>query len=49
MERVIPKRVGLFCVAIPTYVRAHRLKDADVALTNHAALMEYLAGLELSE
>lgn len=42
------KRAGLFCVAIPTYVRAQRLKDADVVLANHAALREYLTDLELS-
>ncbi len=40
------KRAGLFCIAIPTYVRAQRLEGADVVLTNHAAPREYLAGLE---
>lgn len=42
------KRAGLFCLAIPTYVEAERLKKADVVLPNHAALKEYFAGLELS-
>lgn len=39
------KRAGLFCIAIPTYVRAHRLKGADIVLPNHAALREYIARL----
>ncbi len=43
------KRAGLYCLAIPTYVEAHRLKKADLVLPNHAALKEYIAGLELSE
>ncbi len=43
------KRAGLFCVAIPTYVEAHRLKGADVVLPNHAMLKEYIAGLVLSK
>lgn len=43
------KRAGLFCIAIPTYVEAQRLKKADLVLPNHAALKEYIAGLELSE
>ncbi len=43
------KRAGLFCIAIPTYVEAQRLKGADVVLPNHAALKEHIAGLDLSE
>ncbi len=43
------KRAGLYCLAIPTYVDAERLKDADVVLANHAMLKEYIAGLKLSE
>lgn len=43
------KRAGLFCIAIPTYVEAQRLKGADVVLPNHAMLKEYIAGLVLSE
>ncbi len=39
------KRAGLFCIAIPTYVEAHRLKDADIVLTNHGMLKEYIARL----
>ncbi len=37
------KRAGLFCIAIPTYVEARRLKDADVVLANHGMLKEYIA------
>ena len=37
------KRAGLYCIAIPTYIEPHRLKQADVILKNHAALNEYLA------
>jgi HAD superfamily hydrolase (TIGR01509 family) len=39
------KRAGLFCIAIPTYVEAHRLKDADIVLMNHGMLKEYIARL----
>ncbi len=39
------KRAGLFCIAIPTYVEAQRLKGADVVLTNHGMLKEYIAHL----
>ncbi len=39
------KRAGLFCIAIPTYVEAARLKDADVVLENHGLLKQYIAGL----
>jgi HAD superfamily hydrolase (TIGR01509 family) len=38
------KRAGLYCVAIPTYVEAQRLKGADAVLPNHAALRDYMAG-----
>ncbi len=43
------KRAGLYCVAIPTYVEAQRLKGADVVLPNHAMLKEYIAGLKFSK
>lgn len=43
------KRAGLYCIAIPTYVEAQRLKGADVVLENHAMLKQYIAGLVLSE
>jgi beta-phosphoglucomutase len=39
------KRAGLFCVAIPTYVEAQRLKGADVVLENHGMLKQYMEGL----
>ncbi|MCZ7396418.1 MAG: HAD family phosphatase [Candidatus Methanoperedens sp.] len=39
------KRAGLFCIAIPTYVEAQRLKDADVVLEKHNMLKEYLGHL----
>jgi len=38
------KRAGLFCVAIPTYVEARRLKNADVVLESHAMLKDCIAG-----
>ena len=41
------KRAGLFCIAIPTYVKPELLKDADVVLANHAMLKEYIMGLEI--
>lgn len=37
------KRAGLFCVAIPTYVEASRLKNADVVLESHAMLKDCIA------
>jgi beta-phosphoglucomutase len=40
------KRAGLYCIAIPTYVKPELLKDADVVLANHAMLKEYVSGLE---
>lgn len=39
------KRAGLFCIGIPTYIEAQRLKDADVVLANHGMLKEYIARL----
>lgn len=39
------KRAGLYCVAIPTYLEARRLKDADVVLPSHAMLKEYITRL----
>lgn len=41
------KSAGLFCIAIPTYVEAQRLKGADVVLPNHGMLKEYIARLFL--
>lgn len=38
------KRAGLYCIAIPTYVKPELLKDADVVLANHAMLKEYIMG-----
>ena len=39
------KRAGLYCIAIPTYVKPELLKDADVVLANHAMLKGYISGL----
>jgi len=39
------KLAGLYCIAIPTYVEAQRLKSADVVLANHSMLKEYIARL----
>ncbi len=39
------KGAGLFCIAIPTYVEAQRLKGADVVLANHGMLKEYITKL----
>jgi len=39
------KNAGLYCIAIPTYVKPELLKDADVVLANHAMLKEYVSGL----
>jgi len=41
------KRAGLFCIAIPTYVKPALLKEADAVLANHAMLKEYITGLEI--
>ncbi len=38
-------RAGLFCIGIPTYVEAQRLKEADVVIGNHEMLKEYIARL----
>jgi beta-phosphoglucomutase len=37
------KSAGLYCIAMPIYVKPHQLKKADVVLKNHAALFDYLA------
>lgn len=42
------KLAGLYCIAIPTYVEPKRLEGADIVLPNHAALKEYIAGLDSS-
>jgi beta-phosphoglucomutase len=39
------KRAGLFCIGIPAYVEAQRLKGADVVIGNHGMLKEYVARL----
>ena len=39
------KRAGLYCIAIPTYVKPELLKDANVVLADHSMLKEYLARL----
>lgn len=39
------KRAGLFCIGIPTYIEAQRLKGADVVIGNHDILKEYIARL----
>lgn len=39
------KRAGLYCIAIPTYVKPELLKGADVVLSSHSMLKEYIAGL----
>lgn len=36
------KKAGLYCVAIPTHVKSHRLAGADIILENHERLVEYL-------
>jgi len=41
------RMAGLYCIAIPTYVKPELLKDADVILANHAMLKEYIMGLEI--
>ncbi|MCZ7401348.1 MAG: HAD family phosphatase [Candidatus Methanoperedens sp.] len=41
------KRAGLYCIAIPTYVKPELLEDADVILSNHAMLKEYITRLEI--
>ncbi len=38
-------RAGLFCIGIPAYVEAQRLKGADVVLVNHGMLKEYITRL----
>ncbi len=39
------KSAGLFCIAIPTYIEAQRLKGADVIVENHGMLKEFIARL----
>ena len=36
------KKAGIYCVAIPTYVKSQRLEGADIVLENHERLVEYL-------
>lgn len=37
------KRAGVYCIAIPTYVKKHRLEQADMVLDNHTSLRKYLS------
>ncbi len=39
------KRAGLFCIGIPAYIEAQRLRNADVVLANHGMLKEYVVHL----
>lgn len=39
------KQAGIYCVAIPTYVKSQRLEGADIVLENHEKLVEYLNAL----
>ncbi len=39
------KEAGIFCVGIPTYLDASKIKEADLILKDHAALIDYLKGL----
>lgn len=39
------KRAGIFCVGVPTYVPPSRLSAADVVLSDHYSLYEYLGKL----
>ena len=39
------KQAGIYCVAIPTYVKSQRLEGADIVLGNHERLVEYLNAL----
>jgi HAD superfamily hydrolase (TIGR01509 family) len=39
------KRAGLFCVGVPTYVPPFKLNAADVVLSDHSSLYEYLGKL----
>lgn len=39
------KQAGIYCLAIPTYVKSQRLEGADVVLENHEKLVEYLNAL----
>ncbi|WP_321417725.1 HAD family phosphatase [uncultured Methanomethylovorans sp.] len=43
------KRAGLFCVGVPTYVPPSKLSAADVVLSDHSSLYEYLGKLIPSE
>jgi HAD superfamily hydrolase (TIGR01509 family) len=36
------KNAGMYCVAVPTYLSPDKLKDADLLLDNHKALVDYL-------
>ena len=39
------KKAGIYCVAIPTYVKSQRLEGADIVLENHERLVEFLNSL----
>ncbi|NYT19685.1 MAG: HAD family phosphatase [Methanosarcinales archaeon] len=40
------KNAGLYCVAVPTYVDAEKLKRADQIFQDHSQLLQYLSDLE---
>jgi len=42
---VSAKNAGIYCIAIPTYVKPDKLKDADKILDNHQELIKYLYAL----
>jgi HAD superfamily hydrolase (TIGR01509 family) len=39
------KNAGLFCVGIPTYIDASKLREADIVFKDHPELMDYLIKL----
>jgi beta-phosphoglucomutase len=40
------KRAEIYCVAVPTYLEASQLSKADLVVSNHEKLVEYLLRLE---
>lgn len=40
------KNAGLYCVTVPTYVAAEKLKRADRTFRDHSQLLQFLADLE---
>ena len=43
------KNAGMYCVAVPTYLSPEKLKEADLLLDDHIALVEYLKKLVSNE